>query len=341
MSDKVKVGILGCANIAKRYSIRAFQSIDNAEVVSIASRDYKKAEEWAKSFNIKAEESYDSLIANKDIDAVYIPLPIGLHKEWIIKAAKNGKHVLSEKSLAESLESVKEIIKICKDNSAVLYENFTCDFHPQHHKVVSLIEEGSIGKPYIFQSRYGFPIIAEDNFRYKKELGGSALNESGAYQIYTVRKLFGKEPVSVSAALFIDKDKKVDMRGECLLEFDGELSALISFNLNAVYQNNYSVWGKEGLIKVGRAYAIPPDMKPIIEITKNENRQEKVIPVDVPAANHFENIFRDFCDAVLNKEKNKEKIENIYSSILNQAKVLEAIRISAKEDRKVMLSEIK
>lgn len=339
MERKVKIGILGCANIAERYAINAFQNINNAEVLSIGSRDIEKAKTWAEKFGIKNAESYESLIKNKEIDALYMPLPIGLHKEWILKAAKNGKHILSEKSLASDLKDVKEIIEVCKENGVVLYENFTCDYHPQHAKVAELIHDGSIGQPFLFESKYGFPIIALDNFRYKKELGGSALNESGAYQVYTVRKLFNKEPISVSANLYFEKG--VDMRGSVIMEFENNFTALFSFNLDAVYQNNYSVWGSAGLIKVSRAYAIAPNFKPIVEIIKNENRQETTTALDVPAHNHFETIFFQFCDLVLNKETKKENIKNKYADILSQAKVLEAVRISSQEDRKIKLSEIK
>jgi predicted dehydrogenase len=327
MNAKVRIGILGCANIAERYTLKAFQAIPNSEVVSIASRDARKAEEWASKFGIPKSESYDSLVQNDEVDAIYIPLPIGLHKEWLLRAAKNGKHLLCEKSLAPSLEDVKEIIKTCKENNVVLYENFTCDYHPQHHRVTDLIKEGEIGQPYIFDSIYGFPLLGADNFRYKKELSGSALSESGAYQVYTARKLFGKDPVSVSANLYIDPSTEVDMNGSV-------------FNLDAVYQNNYSVWGSTGLVKVGRAFAIAPTMKPIVELVKNENRQETITPLDIPAHNHFETIFSEFCDLVLNKETKKEMIENKYSDLLIQARVLEAIRVSSKENRKVQLEEI-
>ena len=338
MEKKVKIGILGCANIAERYSIKAFQVLENAEVVSIASRSEEKAREWAQKFGIKNAEGYDSLIKNEEIDAIYIPLPIGLHKEWILKAAKNGKHILSEKSLAGSLKDVKEIIDGCRQNNVVLYENFTCDYHPQHHKVAELMRNKSIGEPFLFESKYGFPIITPDNFRYNKELGGSALNESGAYQVYTARKLLNKEPICVSANLYFEKG--VDMRGSVMLEFENNFTALFSFNLDAVYQNNYSVWGGKGLIKVGRAYAIAPNFKPIVEVIKNENRQETITALDIPAHNHFETIFFEFCNLVLKKETNKEKIEAKYLDILAQARVLEAIRISVKEKRKVALKEI-
>src|SRR3989344_6957698 len=122
--NKVRIGILGCANIAKKSSIKAFQSINNAQVVSIASREEKKAKEYASLFSIPTYESYNSLLKNPQVDAVYIPLPIGLHKEWIIKAAQSGKHVLSEKSLTTDFKSTKEVIAAVKSRKVVLYENF-------------------------------------------------------------------------------------------------------------------------------------------------------------------------------------------------------------------------
>lgn len=337
---KVKIGILGCANIAQKYAIKAFQSIGNAEVVSVASRDYEKAKEWAFRFGLKAEQSYDVLIMNPEIDAIYIPLPIGLHKEWIIKAAKNGKDIICEKSLAGSLADVKEILSVCDSNEIILYENFMCDFHPQHQEVLSLIKKGEIGKPFVFRGYFGFPMMDQNNFRYSRELGGGCLNDAGSYTVFMARKIFGKEPVSVSANMFYDKEKEVDMKGSAQLDFEYGVSAIIAFSFNAMYQNNYSVWGEKGLINVARAYAIPPDMKPEVFFTKNENMKEKTIQLDISAANHFELIFSDFCDTILHRDKHKGKIKNIYSNMLNQAKTLEAIRISSKENRKVKISDL-
>ena len=336
MGEKVRIGILGCANIAAKYAIKAFQSIDNADVISIASRDYSKAKEWALRFNIRAEESYDSLISNKDIDAIYIPLPIGLHKEWILKAAKEKKHIICEKSLAESFDSAKEIASCCKSNGVVLYESFMCDFHPQHAKVLSLIEEGKIGKLLVFQSYFGFPPLAKDNIRYNKQLGGGSLNDVGAYTVFMSRKIFSDEPLSVNCTMFYDND--VDFSGSAKLVFSDRKIALLSFSFDAIYQNNYSVWGTKGLLKIGRAYGIPPDFKPIVELTTNENLKETVTLIDMQAANHFELIFSDFCDTVINKPK--EKIDSIYDKILLQAKVLEAMRISAKKNKTVDLKEV-
>ena len=335
--NKVRIGILGCADIAKRYSIKAFQAIDNAEVVSIASRDIEKAKEFASTFNIPKYESYDDLTNNPEVDALYIPLPIGLHKEWATKAARAGKHVICEKSLAENFESVKDIVEACEKNGVVLYENFMCDFHPQHEKVLSMIEASQIGEPRIFKGFFGFPFLKDHASRYKSELGSGSLNEVGAYTVFMARKILNKEPVAISAELYFDADKKVDMRGSVELHFDGGVSAMLAFDLDAVYQNHYSIWGSKGLINVNLAYSVPQGMEPKIELVQNENSKEDVTQIGVPEANHFELIFKDFCGTVLDKDNQREKIKNTYAKILAQAKVMEAIRLSAKEKRRVEL----
>lgn len=340
MNKKVMIGILGCANIAKKSAIKAFQSIKNAEVISIASRNPEKARNFASLFSIPTHETYDSLLKNPQVDALYIPLPIGLHKEWIMKAAKVGKHVLSEKSLTTDFQSTKEIIDAAKRTNMVLYENFMCDFHPQHKKVLSLIADGEIGKPFLFRSYFCIPLMNEDSFRYNKNLGGSALSEQGAYPVFMARKILNDEPVSVEANLFFDNKKGIDMKGVAQLAFKDEKIAHIAFNLDAVYQNNYSLLGKKGLIIVKRAHTIPADMKPEVELIKNENLKESVQQIDIPAANHFELMFEDFCNTVLHKDSNPKKLQHVYTKIIAQAKVLEAIRISSREKRKVLLKEI-
>jgi len=340
MEKKVRIGILGCANVAEKYAIKAFQAIENAKMVSIASRDYEKAKQWALRFGARAERSYDSLISNPDIDAVYIPLPIGLHKEWALKAAIAKKHVICEKSLAESFDSAKEVVADFRSCGIVLYENFMCGFHPQHEKVLSIIKEGRIGMPFVFQAYFGFPLMDKDNIRYNKRLGGGSLNDAGAYTVFMARKILGSEPLSVTCSLFCEQQTGVDMRGVAMLEFPDKLVASLAFNFNALYQNTYSVWGEKGLIKVGRAYSIPPEMKPIMELITNAELKESIATIDAPAANHFELIFYDFCDTILNKKERAEKIHNIYSQLISQARVLEAMRIASKENRKVKLAEI-
>ncbi len=335
--NKVRIGILGCAGVAQKYAIKAFQSIPHAEVIALASRDYAKAQEWADRFGVRAEKSYADLLACQDIDAVYIPLPIGLHEEWVRKAAEAGKHILCEKSLADSFRSVQKMVKVCRDKGVVLYENFMCDFHPQHSAVQSLMADGKIGTPLVFQGYFGFPPFPSTSFRYNPTLGGGSLNDAGSYTVFMARKMFG-EPLAVTAMLNTAAESQVDVHGSILMEFSSSRTALLSFGFDNVYQNNYSIWGTKGLIKVSRAYSIPPDLKPPVEVLTNEQMKETITSLNLPAANHFELIFSDFCDTILRKDGQKR--EMMYAKIVAQGKVLEAIRISAREKRRVPLSEL-
>lgn len=338
MKKRIRIGILGCANIARKSAIPAFKAIDNAKVISIASRDKEKAKEYASFFSIPFIDSYDSLLKNPQVDAVYIPLPLGLHREWIIKTIKAGKHVLSEKSLTNDFQSAKEIVDIAKNARLVLYENFMCDFHPQHQKILSLIANGEIGKPFLFRSSFCIPKMPEDNFRYHQNLGGSSLYEVGWYPVFMARKILQDEPISVIGHLLYDKKKGIDIAGVAQLTFKKEKIAQIVFSLDSLYQNNYSLLGTKGLINVKRAHTIPANMKPQIELVKNENLKERVRPINAPAANHFELIFKDFCQTIL--LENNQKREEIYTKLLAQAKVQEAIKISSAEKRLVKLKEI-
>lgn len=325
----VRLGILGCANIVEKYITSALREVPSCQLVTIASRDSQKAKEWAERLSCDYDVSYSTLLRREDLDAVYVPLPVGLHKEWVIKAADAGKHILCEKSLAESFVSVKEMVLACKRKELHLYENFMCDYHPQHETVISLIKSNEIGNHSLFRGTFGFPPLDTNNIRYSQKLGGGSLNDAGAYPLFMSRKIFQEEPEKVTCRLY-HKDKEVDVLGNAFIEFPEGKSAFISFGFENFYQNNYSVWGETGIIHVQRAYSIPPTMKPEVELQK----QGLIQRIDIPPANHFALIFSAFCEAILNGKKPN------YASLLCQARAMEALRLSAEKNRTVSLSEI-
>lgn len=337
MKKKLNIGILGSANVAKKYAIRAFKSLSAVGNVYVSSRDVNKSKLVANEFGIDSKESYKSIIDDKDIDAVYIPLPIGLHEEWAIKAASAKKHVICEKSLSGNFASAKKMIECCRSNNVVLFEDFMCEYHPQHEKVLSLVSKGEIGKLFAFRGYFGFPPLDRGNFRYSKELGGGSLNDAGAYPVFMARKILNSEPVAVTCNLVMEHG--IDVKGAAYMEFPNNILAFVAFGFDNAYQNNYSLWGSKGVVTVKRAYSIPPDMKPSIEIYKNDGSKDIFTEIETPAANHFELIFDNFLQTIL--KNNDKKRNERYMQMLNQAKVLEAMRISAREDRKVKLWEIR
>ncbi|MBY0539768.1 Gfo/Idh/MocA family oxidoreductase [Patescibacteria group bacterium] len=329
---KIRVGILGVAEIAGRYAIPAFQSLQNVELVAIASRNSDKAKEFAARHSLEPE-NYDSLIQRDDIDAIYSPLPVGLQEEWAVKAAKGGKHVICEKSITYSLESAQRMIAACKESGVALYENFVPEFHPQHAEILSLIEAGGIGIPRVWVGAYGFPPFPQQNIRYRADLKEGALNDCGCYTTFMARKIMRQEPVAVTCSLS-KNGNEVDIAGSALFEFENG-TAHMSFGFDHFYQNTYSVWGSSGMVKANRAFAIPPTFAPTIEIITNDGTKDIHQSVDIPATNQFTKSFDFFCTTVA--EGNKEKFEDMYDRILRQAKVLEAMRVSAREGRRVVL----
>ena len=228
MERKLNIGILGTASIAKKYTIEAFKTLENAGHLYVASRDKKKSELLASQFGIFTKDSYDALIADDEIHAVYIPLPIGLHTEWSLKAAYAKKHILCEKSLSPSLVETKKIISACKENNVVLFENFMCDYHPQHKKVLSLIMKREIGDIFTYKGYFGVPPFKKGDVRYSKTLGGGSLNDIGAYPVFMARKIFQSEPIFVTCYLEEDSSLGIDQRGSAFLEFPSNKTAFIS-----------------------------------------------------------------------------------------------------------------
>ena len=328
----LKIGAIGCSDVAKRQLFPAIDSSQLANVECIGSRSLKKAEEWAKKYGCSKFGTYDDVI-DSNIDAVYISLPIGLHEEWTLKAAKAGKHVLCEKSSTTSYESAKKMVKTGKENNIRILEGFAFRFHPQHKQIRELICR-EIGELHNFYGIYGFPLPLEDNIRWKKELGGGVLNDVSCYPIYASRLVFQSEPISVLSHLEFDKKFDVDKSADVILKYPNEKTAFVSSGFNNYYQSKYSVWGSKARISTKRAYAVPRDYKTSVYLDKNDKISETIIP----PVDQFAIMFDIFCNVITNNIKNPYDFEN---DLLEQAKLMESIRISSHEKRLVPLSEIK
>lgn len=330
---KIRFGIIGCSKIANRSSLPAIINSDFSELEIIGSRDIEKAKKFADKFKCKNFGTYEEVIENKNVDAIYISVPTGLHQEWAKKAAKAGKHVLCEKSAVTSYSHAKEVISTVKKNKTRIMEGFMFQFHPQHIKLREIIAREDFGKSFVFSGMYGFPPISKLDIRYNAKLGGGALNEAGCYPIYASRMIFDDEPISVSFNLFNDLENNVDIKGHGSIEFSKERKAFIGFSFENQYQANYKIWGENGIVELQRAYAVPPDFSPTIELTISDTKSQ----IRVEPADHFKNMINVFCQEI---QKNEEDSINFEKDLLNQAKLLEAIRESSKKNTIIHLSEI-
>jgi len=333
MNDKIKIGIIGCSTIAENSTIPAIIKSNKGKVEHIGSRSKDKAEEYAKKFQIKKYGDYQSVLDDDDVNAVYISTPIGNHEEWVIKSAKAGKHILCEKSSTDSYNSAKKMIQICKENNVRLMEGFMFRFHPSHKKVKEVINNKTIGKLFSFSGRYGFPPISKDNIRYDKSLGGGILNDAGCYPIYASRMLFESEPEEILCELVIDKEKNVDTKATIFMKFNDQRYSHCVVGYDLSYQSVYSLWGSEGYMNLTRAYNVPPDMHVSLDVNSNNFKEL----ISIQTADHFQLMIDSFCDELMNSRDISQKFEE---DLLNQAKVMEAARISNYEQRLVRINEL-
>ena len=338
--NPVKIGIIGCSRISRNSVIPAILKSKVAEIEIIGSRTINKAREFSREFDCKNFGVYEDVISDKSIDAVYISTPIGTHEEWAIKATSEGKHVYCEKSSTTSFESAKKMIESAKQNNVRIMEGFMYKFHPQHQKVQELINDNRIGNLISFNGVFGFPEFPDGDIRYKKNLGGGFLNDSGCYPISASRMIFQEEPIGVSSSLSIDSKTGVDVRGVSFMTFENEKTASITYGNGNYYQSKYSVWGTDGIIALERAYSVPSDFETDVSLQYSEGynwKSRKNEKIKIKPKDHFLEMINDFC---LEISKQKKSSLNFERELENQAKVMEAHRISSEKNKFVYLDDI-
>lgn len=251
-------GILGCARIAETALIPGIQGSTNGRVLAIASRQLGKAQDCAARFDIpKAYGGYEDLLDDPGVRSVYLPLPNSLHKEWTIRAAARGIHVLCEKPLACSAAEARDMAEACRQHGVLLMEAFAHRFHPQYAKVREWIREGRIGRIVRLSASMSRSTYPVDNIRMNRSLGGGAIMDLGCYCINTARYLVGAEPVSAFARQDIGSTG-VDERTTGTLWFPG--GEVLQFDTNLYLEDRHfeqglTVFGSTGNIHVPAAFA--------------------------------------------------------------------------------------
>ena len=338
--NRLKFGIIGCSRIAKRSVIPAILKSEFAELEMIGSRTLEKAKEFSNEFNCKKFGTYEDVISDDSVDAVYISTPIGTHEEWAIKATSAGKHVYCEKSSTISYISAQKMIECAKQNNVRMMEGFMFRFHPQHQKVKKLIDEKKIGDLISFNGSFGFPAFPEGDIRYREELGGGFLNDSGCYPICASRMIFNEEPLAVFHHNSHDPKTQVDVKGTSLLIYENDKTAAINYGNGNYYQAKYEVWGSDGVISLDRAYSVPSDFTTKMSLQYNvdnnwNGRRNEIFEIN--PTDHFLKMVDTFCMEVTEGKKSPFNFEQ---ELLNQAKVMEAHRLSARTHNLEWLKEI-
>src|SRR5947199_5087198 len=229
MAKKVQWGVLGAANIAVTKVIPAMQHGEWCEVTALASRNLEKAERFARDLGIpKVYGSYDELLADRSIEAVYIPLPNHLHVPWSIKAAEAGKHVLCEKPIALSAEEAIQLLKIRDRTGVKIEEAFMVRTHPQWIRVLELINAGRIGEVRSVMGDFSYDNPDPRNIRNIAQMGGGGLMDIGFYLIFFSRLIFQDEPKRVVGLIQEDPATRTDILTSALLRSEEHTSELQS-----------------------------------------------------------------------------------------------------------------
>jgi len=304
--DHVRIGVMGAANIARRVVIPSILRARNAELVALASSsnagerflgetDLETYDGRPVREAVRLHRSYPDLLADPDVDAVYIPLPNHLHAEWSKRAADAGKHVLCEKPAALNAAQTADMIDHCSGRGVVWMEAFMYRFHPQWRTVRRLLDGGAIGDLRAVVAVFTFTVHDAKNVRRVPDYGGGSLYDVGAYCINVSRWMFGRPPVAVSgSALASAEGVDEDFRG--VLDFGDGGSALILSSLAQPYRHHVRLLGTEGDITIPQAFVIRPDAQLDVIHTDADGRDETYV---IEAADEYQLEVEDFAECVL------------------------------------------
>ncbi|MCH4565319.1 Gfo/Idh/MocA family oxidoreductase [Halomonas sp. EGI 63088] len=250
----LKWGILSTAKIARTVMIPAMRTAAHAVPVAIAS-EHGKAVEVAREFGIpRAHDSFQALLEDPEVEAVYIPLPNSLHAEWTIAAARHGKHVLCEKPAALNLDEARRMQQECNAYGVCLMEGYMYRQHPQHQRIRALLEEGVIGELRHVRGHFSFPLdLSAPSIKLDRQLGGGSLNDVGCYPLDVIRRLLGM-PEKVTVVGELDPYHDVDLTVSGILRFaEGRLAEFTS-SFRQTLTHRYELIGTRGRITVVRAF---------------------------------------------------------------------------------------
>ncbi|MER9423281.1 Gfo/Idh/MocA family oxidoreductase [Mesorhizobium sp. M0317] len=319
-------GVLSTAKIGREQLLPAIVEAENGVLSAIASRDLSKAEALGERFGARhAFGSYEELLASKDVDGVYIPLPTSQHVEWTAKAIEAGKHVLVEKPLALDAKDIAPLIKLRDQKKVLVCEAFMVIYHPQWIKVRDLIADGAIGRLRHVQGAFSYYNVDPTNMRNQLDLGGGALPDIGVYPTVSTRFSTGKEPLRVQATIERDKKFGTDIYSSIRADFgDFELSFYLSTQMAA--RQVMVFHGEKGFIEVFSPFNAGLYDHHRIEL-HNQNHTEAQV-FRFPGTQQYRCEVETFARAA---QGGKERVFTLEESVLNQ-KVIDAIfRAGGKE----------
>ena len=298
---KIRWGVLGWARIARECVIPAILRSSNSTFHAIGSRDAAKLAECREKFSsAKTYSSYDEVLRDPEVDAVYVPLPNSLHREWTIKAAERGKHVLCEKPIALNATECREMISACAANGVTLMEAFMYRYTLRTCKTLEILRSGVLGDIKFISSTFRFLLANRSAIKTQPELGGGSLYDVGCYPVNFVGMVTdeiagagpGKGPLPESVCAELVRAGGVDMIFSGLMKYPSGLIASVNSGFNAQRRVFSEIVGAKGALEIPDTFF---DEAGVLTLTTGNDRRE--IPVEVSDRYRFE--VEDFADAIL------------------------------------------
>jgi predicted dehydrogenase len=330
MNKKIQWGVLGVASIATRKVIPGMQKGEWSQIAGIASRDLQKAEKAAQELGIpKAYGSYEDLLADREIEAVYNPLPNHLHVPWSIKAAEAGKHVLCEKPISLNAPEAYELLRVRDRTGVKIGEAFMVKTHPQWLRVRELARNGTIGQLKTISTIFSYFNRDPENVRHRPEWGGGGLFDIGSYPITLSRWLFGEEPERVSGALELDPDFGTDRVASGVMEFLTGHS-VFTCGTQTNYFQRMELLGTTGRLAVEIPFNAPTDRPTQITVADGMAIYGGKVEIEeIPACDQYTIQGDAFSRAIRENTQVPVPLEDS----LGNMKVIDAIFRSAKNGR--------
>jgi D-xylose 1-dehydrogenase (NADP+, D-xylono-1,5-lactone-forming) len=306
---KINFGVLGCARVFERRIAPALKLAKNATLHAVASRDSAKARETAERHDApKHYGSYEALLLDPDIQAVYIPLPNDQHAEWTQKALAAKKHVLCDKPVALSVADAELMAAAAVQHNRRLLEGFMYRFHPQHQLVLEWLQSGKIGETVHFSGTFTYPATPDRlGIRWNLAQGGGALLDVGVYPINAARWLLGAEPIGAHSVPRIDTETGVDLHTAAVFRFPNGKSASILGGFDQAFASRYEVAGTEGRITVERAFQVGESGVRVLVRANNSDVEEIV---HFPHIDQYQLQLEHFAACILDPEKPLEPGED-------------------------------
>ena len=308
---------------AVRNILPAVHGADAVELHGVCSRNPEVVAAAVARYGCKGWIDFGHMLGDRDVDAVCLATPTGLHALHGIAVLEAGKHLWCEKPLATNLADSVVLCRLAEERSLGLAEGFMYLHHPQFTHVREVLEFGRIGCAHTLTIRLGIPTLAKPGFRNDPSLGGGALLDVGCYPVSAALGLFPDEKPRVMYAVMSQQDgSAVDTAGKAVLEYAGGMSAILEWGTGVAYRNEIDVWGSSGSISSDRFFSKPADHPPRLRMRDIHGRETEE---DLPAANHFVRMFAAFRDIVL--DDSKAAMER--SMILRRASMLQSIRVAS------------